>query len=316
VPHRGNETLQLSYTPTAERLSAEKPRQDLATNNGPGSFKPQSLVQQKVEDRMATILDQIVAKKRQEIAEARSRVPDAELESRLRDAPPMRDFRAALEAPDGIQVIAEVKKASPSAGVIRIDFDPVAIARIYEQHGAACISVLTDEPFFQGHLSYLTAIRGAVARPLLRKDFILDRYQLLEARLAGADAVLLIAEILDGPEFPRLLRESRGLGLQALVELYDAENLERVLDSDARLVGVNNRNLRDFVTRLEHTLELASRVPADCCLVSESGICTRADVLRLQSAGVRAVLVGESLMRADDIGAKLDELRGVNRGRS
>jgi indole-3-glycerol phosphate synthase len=263
---------------------------------------------------MATILDTIVANKRREIAGARNRVPDRELESRLQDAPPVRDFRAALEAPGGIQVIAEVKKASPSAGIIRHDFDPVLIARLYERHGAACISVLTDEPFFQGHLSYLTAIRGAVSRPLLRKDFILDRYQLLEARLAGADAVLLIAEILDGPEVSRLLREAQELGLQALVELYDAENLTRVLDSGARLVGVNNRNLRDFVTRLEHTLELAPRVPADCCLVSESGIRTHADVLRLQSAGVRAILVGESLMRADDIGAKLDELRGVNRG--
>jgi indole-3-glycerol phosphate synthase len=241
---------------------------------------------------MSTILDKIVASKRREIAEVRARVPQPELERRLTEAPPLRDFRAALEVPGQVQVIAEVKKASPSAGVLRANFDPEAIARTYEQHGAACISVLTDEPFFQGRLSYLSAIRATVAVPLLRKDFILDRYQLLEARLTGADAVLLIAEILPGPELPRLLRAAQELGMQALVELYDAENLPRILESGARLIGVNNRNLRDFVTRLEHTLDLAARVPADCCLVSESGIRTRQDVLRLQAARVRAVLVG------------------------
>jgi indole-3-glycerol phosphate synthase len=259
---------------------------------------------------MITILDKIVASKRKEINEARSRVPERELESRLAKAPPVRDFQSALEFPGRVQVIAEVKKASPSAGVFRTEFDPVAIARVYERHGAACISVLTDRPFFQGHLSDLSAIRAAVSLPLLRKDFILDRYQLLEARLAGADAVLLIAEILDKPSLPRLLHEAQALGLQALVEIYDAENLPRVLASGARLVGVNNRNLRDFVTRLEHTLELVPQIPVDCCLVSESGIRTRQDIRRLQAAGVRAVLIGETLMRAPDIGAKLDELCG------
>jgi len=195
--------------------------------------------------------------------------------------------------------------------LIRTDFDPVVIARTYAEHGAACISVLTDEPFFQGHLSYLERVRAAVVPPVLRKDFILDRYQLLEARAAGADAVLLIAEILDAVSLPRLFREASELGMQSLVELYDAENLGRVLDAGARLVGVNNRDLRTFVTRLEHTLELAARMPPDCCLVSESGIRTRADVLRLQSAGVRAILVGETLMRAADPGVMLDELRGL-----
>jgi indole-3-glycerol phosphate synthase len=259
---------------------------------------------------MATILDTIVASKRTEIDAARACVPDRELERRLAEAPPVRDFQAALEERAGVQVIAEVKQASPSAGLLRADFEPVQIAHLYEQHGAACLSVLTDAPFFQGQLGHLAAIRVAVAPPLLRKDFILDRYQLLEARLAGADAVLLIAEILDGPELSRLLRDARALGMEALVELYDADNLPRVLDSGARLIGVNNRDLRTFVTRLEHTLELAPRIPAGCCLVSESGIRTRQDVLRLEAAGVRAVLVGETLMRAADIGAKLDELRG------
>jgi len=260
---------------------------------------------------MSNILDEIVASKRREIAEARLRVSEADLGRRLAEAGPPRDFRAALERPSGIQFITEVKKASPSAGVIRADFDPVRIAETYERHGAACISVLTDEPYFQGQLSYLTAIRAQVNRPLLRKDFILERYQVLEARLAGADAVLLIAEILDGPTLPRLLREAKEIGVQVLVEIHDAGNLARVLDSGARLVGINNRNLRTFETRLEHTLDLLPQVPKDCCLVSESGIKTRADVLRLEAAGVRAVLVGETLMASPDIGVKLDELRGT-----
>ena len=209
-----------------------------------------------------------------------------------------------------MQVIAEVKKASPSKGVIREDFDPVAIARTYAEHGAACISVLTDGPSFQGSLSYLEAIRAAVNVPLLRKDFVLDRYQLLEARLAGADCVLLIAEILPGDELPRLFRQAAELGLQALVELYDADNLPRVLASGANLVGVNNRDLRHFEVRLEHTIELAARVPREVCLVGESGITSRADVDRLRAAGVKAVLVGETLMRAADIGAALRAVRG------
>ncbi|HEX5271877.1 MAG TPA: indole-3-glycerol phosphate synthase TrpC [Gemmataceae bacterium] len=260
---------------------------------------------------MTTILDRIVAGKRHEIEAARARAPERDLLRRLDTAPPVRDFRAALDVPGTVRFIAEVKRASPSAGLIRPDFDPVAIARTYAAHGAACISVLTDEPFFQGHLSYLEQVRAAVDPPVLRKDFILDRYQLLEARAAGADAVLLIAEILDDESLRGLFREAHDLGMQCLVELYDADNLPRVLAAGARLVGVNNRDLRTFVTRLEHTLELAARVPSDCCLVSESGIRARADVLRLQEAGVRAVLVGETLMRAPDVGAKLDELRGV-----
>lgn len=259
---------------------------------------------------MSTILDQIVALKRQEIEAARQAVPEKELEARLGQAPPLRDFRAALEQEAGVAVIAEVKKASPSAGVLRPDFQPVDIARIYAAHGAAAVSVLTDAPFFQGQLSYLEAIRQAVSLPLLRKDFLLDRYQLLEARLAGADAVLLIAEILGPRELSALLGAAHDLGLQALVELYDGENLERVVNSGARLIGINNRNLRTFQTRLEHTLELADRVPKDRCLVSESGIRSREEVLRLQAAGVKAVLVGEIFLRAPDMAGKLREIRG------
>ncbi len=262
---------------------------------------------------MSSILDKIVTSKRQEIARARAAVPEKELECLLeaRQMPRPRSFRAALEQAAAPAIIAEVKKASPSAGMLRAEFDPVAIAQTYAAHGAAALSVLTDEPFFQGQLAYLQAIRPAVELPLLRKDFILERYQLLEARLAGADAVLLIAEILGPQELPQLWRQTQELGLQALVELYDGSNLQRVLDSGARLIGINNRDLRTFVTRLEHTLELAQLVPKDCCLVSESGIRSRADMLRLQAAGIQAVLIGETFMRAPDIGGKLDELRGL-----
>jgi indole-3-glycerol phosphate synthase len=259
---------------------------------------------------MSGILEKIVQQKIGEIEQSRAAVPEAELLRRLPQAAPVRDFRAALEGAAGVAIIAEVKKASPSAGVLRQDFDPLAIARTYAEHGAAAISVLTDVSFFQGQLAHLQSIREAVSLPVLRKDFILDRYQLLEARLAGADAVLLIAEILEGEKLSSLLRQAGELGMQALVELYEPANLQRVLDTGARLVGINNRNLRSFETRLEHTLELAGRLPKDCLLVSESGIKNRVDVLRLQAAGVRAVLVGETFMRAPDIAAKLEELRG------
>ncbi len=260
---------------------------------------------------MSSILDEIVARKRQDVASAWQRVPVAELERRLAGAPTVRDFRGALENARGMAIIAEVKKASPSAGVIRADFHPVNIARTYATHQASCISVLTDTPFFQGSLEHLEAVRQAINLPVLRKDFIVDTYQLLEARVAGADAVLLIAEVLDAPELNRLWKEAHALGMQALVELYEPANLARVLDSGARLIGVNNRDLRTFVTRLEHTLEILPRLPPGCCLVSESGIRTRDDVLRMEAAGVRAILVGETLMRAADIGAELDKLRGV-----
>jgi indole-3-glycerol phosphate synthase len=257
-----------------------------------------------------TVLDKIVATKRREIDEARRRVPEAELRRRLAEAPPPRDFFAALARPGAIRLIAEVKKASPSAGVIREDFDPVAIAKTYEAHGAACISVLTDEPYFQGRLEYLTQVRAAVALPVLRKDFILDSYQLLEARAAGADAVLLIAECLDDCMLRKLHNETIDLGMTPLVELYEPENLQRVLDAGATLVGVNNRDLRTFTVNLEHTLRLRPNVSANCVMVSESGVKTHADVQRLQAAGIDAILVGESLMHEPDIGAAVDRLLG------
>jgi indole-3-glycerol phosphate synthase len=257
-----------------------------------------------------TILDKIVATKRTEIERARGAVPIAELRAKLKDAPPVRDFFAPLAAGGAIKLIAEVKKASPSKGVIRADFDPVAIARIYEAHGASCLSVLTDEAYFQGSLEYLRQVRLAVSIPILRKDFILDTYQLAEARAAGADAVLLIAECLDDCNLRKLHNEALELGLTPLVEFYEPANLDRVLAAGAQLIGVNNRDLKTFEVDLSHTIRLRERVPLDCVFVGESGIYSRADVLRLQEAGVDAMLVGESLMREADIGAAVDRLLG------
>jgi indole-3-glycerol phosphate synthase len=258
-----------------------------------------------------SILDEIVASKQAEVAAARRTMPLEELEAQAAEAPPVRDFRTALAPPGPIRLIAEVKKASPSAGVIRPDFDPIGIARTYQAHGAHGLSVLTDVPYFQGHLSYLARIRASVVVPLLRKDFLVDEYQVVEARVAGADAILLIAEILDDRRLGSLLARARGLGMSALVEFHDPANLPRVLAAGADLVGVNNRDLRRFTTDLELTLRLRDRVPPGVVLVSESGIRNREDVLRLEAAGVDAILVGETLMKAPDIGRAVEGLLGL-----
>lgn len=260
---------------------------------------------------MADVLETIVAHKVQEIEAAKKARPAAWLEAQLSHAPEARGFARTLAGGEGVRVIAEVKKASPSAGVIRADFDPVEIARTYERHGAACLSVLTDEHFFQGHLHDLHAVRQSVSIPVMRKDFILDRYQVLEARVAGADCVLLIAECLDNCRLRDLYFYASELGMDALIEIYDPENLERVLKLDPPLVGVNNRNLRTFVTDLAHSIRLRPEIPDSSLLVSESGIHSRGDVERLLEAGIRAILVGETLMRSDDMGAKLNELIGA-----
>ncbi len=260
---------------------------------------------------MATILDEIVESKKREVEAARRRMPLEELEAQAAEAPPVRNFRQALAGPGPIRMIAEVKKASPSAGVIRADFDPIAIARSYQAHGASCLSVLTDVPYFQGHLSYLARIRASVVIPLLRKDFLIDEYQVVEARMAGADAILLIAEILDNRQLVTLQNRARDLGMSTLVEFHDPANLPRVLASGADLVGINNRDLHRFVTDLEQTLRLRDQIPADVVLVSESGIRNRQDVERLEAAGVSAILVGETLMRAPDIGQAVEELLGL-----
>ncbi len=258
-----------------------------------------------------TILDKILQQTRATIQSDRAAVPDSELELQIARRPACRDFHGALAAGDSVQLIAEIKRASPSAGLIRSDFDPVAIARSYAAGGAACISVLTDAPFFQGSLEYLKQVRSAVDLPLLRKDFIVDRYQLLQARAAGADCVLLIAECLPPEQLRRLHQEAGELGLQTLIELFEPENLEAVLATGTQLVGINNRNLHTFETSLDRTLELCPSIPADRLVVGESGIRDHQDLERLRQGGVKAVLVGESLMRQDNIADATRRLLGT-----
>lgn len=259
---------------------------------------------------MATILDRILATKRQEVAFAKASVSAGEMRRRAAQAPPPRDLAAALRTTGPIRLIAEVKKASPSQGVIRPDFDPVAIARVYEAHGAAALSVLTDGPYFQGRLEDLCRVRAVAGIPVLRKDFIIDPFQVFEARAAGADAVLLIAECLDTAALAELHALICQLGMTPLVEIYRPENLARVVELGVGVIGINNRDLRTFEVDLGHTLRLREQVPADRILVSESGIRSRADALRLEAAGVHAMLVGESLMRQADIGQAVDRLLG------
>lgn len=257
-----------------------------------------------------TILDRIVATKRREIEAARRTLPEATLRRHAESAAAPRDFLGALSGGPPIRLIAEVKKASPSKGVIREDFRPVEIARTYEAHGASCLSVLTDREYFQGSLGYLDEICRSVRLPVLRKDFIIDPYQVIEARAAGADAVLLIAECLDDRGLADLHGAILDWGMTPLVELYEPSNLPRVVDVGARLIGINNRDLRTFAVDLEHTLRMRERIPADRLVVGESGIRCRADVERLEAAGVNAILVGETLMARADIGGAVDELLG------
>ena len=260
---------------------------------------------------MSTILDTILARKREEVAARRERTSLFELKARAASAPPLRGFAdavAAKIAAGQAAVIAEVKKASPSKGVIRADFDPAAIARSYADGGAACLSVLTDVDFFQGADEYLVAARDACALPVLRKDFIVDAYQLYEARVLGADCVLLIAAALDDRQLSEFAFIADELGMDALVEVHDLDELERALPVPARLLGINNRNLRTFEVSLQATLDLKSMVPADRVLVTESGILAPADVRRMRDAGVQAFLVGETFMRAEEPGEALRQL--------
>jgi indole-3-glycerol phosphate synthase len=260
---------------------------------------------------MSDILDRILAVKAQEIDAARAAKPQAVIEKAARAAPHTRDFVGALRAKiasGAAGVIAEVKKASPSKGVLRANFAPAAIAATYARHGAACLSVLTDTQFFQGRLEHLQEARAACDVPVLRKDFIIDRYQLHEARAAGADCILLIAAALETSRMRQLEAEAHDLGLAVLVEVHDGDELEQALALRTPLLGINNRNLHTFETRLETTLGLLSKVPADRIVITESGILSRADVQRMRAAGVSCFLVGEAFMRADDPGAELARL--------
>jgi indole-3-glycerol phosphate synthase len=256
-----------------------------------------------------TILDRIVRDKHEELEVRRRAVPQPRLVEACRALGPARDFAGALApAPRAVRVIAELKKASPSRGVLSEAFDAVALARVYDGNGAAAISVLTDEKHFQGRLELLGAVRGAVRAPVLRKDFTVDEYQLWEARAAGADAVLLIVAILDERRLADLVTAAKGLGLAALVEAHTAAEIDTALRAGARILGINNRDLRTFETRIETTLDLLPRIPPGPVVVSESGFFTAADVRRVADAGVGAVLVGEALVRSADPGATLREL--------
>ena len=258
------------------------------------------------------ILERILATKRDEVAAAKSRETMTELAARvgdLEDQP--RGFARALRSmaeSGGTALITEVKKGSPSKGIIRADFDPLEIAEIYQNYGATCLSVLTDQHYFHGHLRFLGLIREQVSLPLLRKDFIIDPYQVYEARVGGADAILLIAAALDDVQLNELTALAQELRLDVLLEVHDEAELERALRVPVELIGINNRDLRTFVTDLGVTERLAGRIPRHQLAVAESGIRTRADIERLQQAGAGAFLVGESLMKEEDIGAKLTAL--------
>lgn len=258
-----------------------------------------------------TILEEIYRYKLLEIAENKKRIPVEALKSNIQKNRKTKAFGRALKSDTGITIIAEVKKASPSLGIIRDDFDPVGIARLYEAGGASAISVLTDEKFFQGCLSYLTNVKRSVDLPVLRKDFIIDPYQIYEARSAGADAILLIAALLSGEEIQHFLELAEELDMDCLVEIHSETELQKVLQTNAAIVGINNRDLATFKTDLGTTLRLRPVIPDGKIIVSESGIKSREDVRKLIDIGIHAILVGETLMKSEDIPAKLHELLGI-----
>ena len=260
------------------------------------------------------VLARILEGKTVEVAARSAAVPLAEIRARARDAAPTRGFTATIRArvdAGHSAVIAEVKKASPSKGLIRADFDPAAIARSYAGGGAACLSVLTDEQWFQGHGDYLHAAREACTLPVLRKDFMIDPWQIWESRAMGADCVLLIVAALDDAMLARLAAAAQDAGLDVLVEVHDGAELDRALRLDCPLLGINNRDLRTFETSLDTSIALHARMPAGRITVAESGIHSADDVARLRAAGIEAFLVGEAFMRAADPGAALDALFGI-----
>jgi indole-3-glycerol phosphate synthase len=257
-------------------------------------------------------LDKILEVKRREVAERKAATSLADLQARLLAQTPPRGFRAALDAKaaQGYGLIAEIKKASPSKGLIRADFDPPAHARAYEAGGAACLSVLTDAEFFQGHEDYLIAARAACGLPVIRKDFMIDPWQVIEARSIGADAILIIVAALEDGQMAEIEDAALGLGMDVLVEVHDEAELDRALALRSRLIGVNNRNLKDFSVSFDRTYELVGRAPEGCTFVAESGLTSRADLDAMAAHGVRCFLIGESLMRQDDVEAATRALVG------
>lgn len=255
------------------------------------------------------ILQKIVENKREEVARQKEILPPGELRQMLADRPPTRDFEGAIRNRD-CAVIAEVKRSSPSKGRIREDFDPVGIADIYEENGASAISILTERKFFEGRAAYIPQIGRTVGLPLLRKDFIIDAYQINETRVLGADALLLIARLLEAGELRDFLGLASELGLAALVEVHNEADVEKTVSSGARIVGINNRDLATFCTDIDVSIRLARRIPKGITVVSESGIDSRGEIEKLMEAGIHAFLVGESLMREKDVGKKLRELLG------
>jgi indole-3-glycerol phosphate synthase len=256
------------------------------------------------------ILKRIVEAKRKEVASLKEMTPLAQLENAIGNLLPVRDFRGAISNAR-CSIIAEVKRSSPSKGRIREEFDPVQIATLYQDNGAQAVSVLTDEAFFDGKGAYLSGIKKSVDLPLLRKDFIIDSYQIYETRFLGGDALLLIAGLLEQGQLQEYIDLSETLGLAPLVEVHTREELDKALAAGAGIIGINNRDLKTFSTDIKTTLELAPFIPRDRIVVTESGINTREDIEQLMEAGIHCFLIGEALMRAEDIGGKLRELMGT-----
>lgn len=257
-----------------------------------------------------SVLDKILERKRQEVERRQLVLPLLELKRRVRDLPPARSFLAPSKDTSKTQIIAEIKKASPSAGIIRSEFDPIEIAQSYYTGGAAAISVLTEEDFFQGSIHYLRQVKEAIPLPVLRKDFVIHPYQVYESKYYGADALLLIATILRAEELKDLVALCLDIGLEPLVEVHSQPDLDKALATKATLIGINNRDLSTMKTDLSNTQELLESIPPTKIIISESGIKTREDIVRLESWGVKAFLIGEVLMRAEDIKGKLKELLG------
>lgn len=256
-----------------------------------------------------TILDEIIAYKKIELEEQKKLIPLDEIKQQIKGIDDIRSFKSAISGFDKVNLIAEIKKASPSRGVIREDFNPSAIAEIYEQNGVSAISVLTDKKFFQGDLSFLKIVRSVTSKtPILRKDFIIDEYQIFQSRLFGADAILLIANVLDLQKLNMLISIARGIGLDCLVEVHNENDLNKAIASDAEIIGINNRDLNTFTVDLKTTADLVRLIPDDKIVVSESGISSSKDVEFLKKLRVNAMLVGESLMASKDIAKKIKQL--------